>query len=264
MSGERRTSDPKGDSVRSLRRGLAILRYVNSVRSTNPAEIASVLDIPRSTVYRLLQTLEEDGYVRYSSSDNRVRVARLAASLGDSYVATTDVCHVAGPIFGEYGPKLVWPLDLSVYEDAAMVVEETTHPRSPLSVDRGMIGSRLPVLRTSAGRVYLAHCSERERSIIVEQIRRLGDPKDASYLTDRYLNPMLAEAARRGYAVRAESSLHPKTASVAVPVVVDRSVRATVSMIWIRSAMDLETSIATYVPALQEIAATIAEAAARS
>jgi len=189
-------------------------------------------------------------------------VARLAVALGDSYVATTHVCHVAGPIFGEYGPKLVWPMDLSVYENAMMVVEETTHTRSPLSIDGGMVGYRFPVLRSSAGRAYLGHCSEQERAIIIEHVRRLNDPEDAPYLEERFLKPMLAEVAQQGYAVRMEANLRPKTSSLAVPVIVDRSVQATVTMIWIRTAMDLETSVAKFLPALQEVAATIAEAAA--
>jgi hypothetical protein len=40
----------------------------------------------------------------------QVRVTRLAASLGDGYAAHSRVCQAAGPVFGTFGPKLVWPL----------------------------------------------------------------------------------------------------------------------------------------------------------
>jgi IclR family mhp operon transcriptional activator len=61
----------KQHSVRALVRGLKILRYLNSRGSARPAEVASALDIPRPTVYRLLQTMEEAGYVLFSASDSR-------------------------------------------------------------------------------------------------------------------------------------------------------------------------------------------------
>ena len=110
------------DSVRALERGLAILRFINTAGDAKAGEIATGLGIPRPTVYRLLNTLEELGYVVYSPTSAQVRVSSLAASLGDGFAGTSVVCQAAGPVFGEYAPRLVWPLDLSVYENATIVV----------------------------------------------------------------------------------------------------------------------------------------------
>jgi IclR family mhp operon transcriptional activator len=148
-------------SVRALTHGLEILRHVNRVGACRAGEIAKATGIPRPTVYRLLETLEQQGYVVFSPTSNRVRVTRLAASLGDGFAANSELCQVAGPIFAEYAPKIIWPIDLSTYDNAAMVIQETTHNRSPLSIDRGMTGFRLPMMRTSAGRCYLGLCPPR-------------------------------------------------------------------------------------------------------
>ncbi len=245
------------DAVRALTRGLSILRHVNAVGETRPGEIARALGIPRPTVYRLLQTLEEQGYVVMSPTSNRVRVARLAASLGDGYAVTSRICQIAGPLFGEYAPCIVWPLDISVYENAAMVIQETTHGRSPLSIDRGMIGYRLPMLRTSAGRCYLGHCDARERQLILDHIRRLGDPEDLPFLGDRYLDRLLGDVAARGLAFRDAGEFRPQTASIAVPVMVSGAVAASLSVIWIRSAMTLEQALATLEAPLRAITARL-------
>lgn len=250
----------KGDGVRALRRGLAVLRYINAMGGTGVSAIARALDIPRPTVYRLLQTLEEEGYVVFSSSSAQVRVTRRAASLGDGYLAHSRVCEAAGPVFGEYGPRLVWPLDLTVYENAAMVIQETTHTRSPLSIDRGMIGFRLPMLRTSAGRAYLAFCREEERAMILDHLRRLDDPEDAPFLDAGWLARMLEDTLRRGIAVRDGGEFRPKTSSIAVPVVIEARVCAVVSMIWIRSALSLEEAVAAHGAMLHRIAQAIARA----
>ena len=88
------------DNVRALSRGLSIMRLLNRVGAARVGEIALELGLPRTTVYRLLNTLEEDGYVLYSGSDSRVRLSPLAATLGDSSSTRSQLCQVARPKFG--------------------------------------------------------------------------------------------------------------------------------------------------------------------
>lgn len=252
--------DRRPEAVRALTRGLAILRHINAMGEARPGEIARALGIPRPSVYRLLQTLEEAGYVAFSGSANLVRVTRLAASLGDGSALASALCQIAAPLFAEYGARLVWPLDLTIYHDAAMVIQETTHGRSPLSIDRAMIGYRLPVLRTSAGRAYLAYCSDEERALILAHLRRLGDPADEPFLEPAWLARMIDDTRLRGLALRDAGEFRPQTASMAMPVLARGGVQGCVSMIWIRTAMTSRKAIETCAVPLAEIAAKIAAA----
>ncbi len=244
--------------VRALTRGLAILRHVNSAGECRPGEIATALGIPRPTVYRLLATLEEEGYVVFSASANRVRVTRLAASLGDGSALASRLCQVAGQVLGFHAPRILWPLNFSLYQNAAMVVQETTHGRSPLSVDRGMVGYRMPMLRTSAGRAYLGHCSPAEQAIILDHIRRLADPDDLPFLEPGRLAAMLAEVAACGMATRFQGEFRAQTSSLAVPVIVGGRVEACVSIILIRSAVSQAEAVESFAGPLREIAGAIA------
>jgi len=258
------THDPadtaSGSSVRALARGLAILRQVNKVGEARPGEIAKALNIPRPTVYRLLETLEELGYVALSATSNYVRVTRFAAALGDGYALTSEISQAAGPIFASYSKQLVWPLDLTIYHNAAMVIQETTHGRSPLSIDRGMTGYRLPVLRTSAGRAYISFCPEQERSLIIEHIRRIGQSDDLPFLEARWLSHLIEETRSRGIAVRDSGEFRQETASIAVPIMADGIVLGCVSLIWIRSAMSTRRALDDFGEPLLEIAGKIAKA----
>jgi len=247
-----------GGSVRALARGLAILRYVNRMGETRPGEIAKALNLPRPTVYRLLETLEELGYVAFSATSNYVRVTRFAAALGDGYALTSELSQAAGPLFAEYGQRLVWPLDLTIYNNAAMVIQETTHGRSPLSIDRGMTGYKLPVLRTSAGRAYLSFCSDEERGLILEHLRRLNDPEDVPFLEQRWLEPLFEQTRARGIAIRDSGEFRAQTASLAVPIRSGGNVLGCVSIIWIRSAMSTGKALETFAGALPELADKIA------
>lgn len=254
---------PRGESVRALERGLDILRAVNASGGIRAGALAAQIGIPRPTVYRLLETLEELGYVERAASNDLFRVTRRALSLGDGYDASILVAQGAGPILLELGKRFVWPFDLSVYEGAAMVIQETTHALSPLSIDRGMIGRRLPMLRTSAGRAYLAFCGDQERSVILRHLVRLDEPEDRPFLEPRTLDRMIAETRTRGHATRDGGEFNAKTASLAAPILRDDNVLGCISVIWIRTAMSVDEARAQFVDPLRAAAKAILERSAR-
>jgi IclR family transcriptional regulator, mhp operon transcriptional activator len=254
-------SDKRPDGVRSIQRGLDVLREVNRSGGIRASELAQRLDLARPTVYRLLETLEELGYVARSASDDRFRVTRKASSLGDGYDRGIVISEAAAPAIRELSQRLVWPIDLSTYEDAAMVVQETTHAQSPLSIDRGMIGSRLPMLRTSAGRAYLAFCPGAEREIILKQIARANDPDDRPFLSAQYLERMLNETRTRGFASRTDGEYKSRTSSIAVAIMRDDHVVGCISIIWIRSALDAAEAVAQFAKPMMETAALLGRAA---
>ena len=229
----------KQESVRALVRGLDILRYLNSRGSARPAEVAAALDIPRPPVYRLLQTMEEAGYVLFSASDSRARVSPLASGLGDNSSARSLLCRTAAPKLIRFTDEHSWPLDLSVYADLRMVVEETTHWRSPVSIDHNMAGASLPMLRTSAGRAYLAFCDPKEREIILDLLRAENHPKDRPFLETVWAQTRLQQFHDQGHATRGPQTLRAETSSLAVPVMFQGQIAGCLSLIWISSAISM-------------------------
>jgi IclR family mhp operon transcriptional activator len=247
----------QSEGVRAFKRGLDVLHEVNRSGGIRAGDVARQLDLPRPTVYRLLETLEELGYVARSASDDRFRVTRRALSLGDGYDPGVVISQVAAPYIAELSRTLIWPVDLSTYDNAAMVIQETTHSRSPLSIDRGMIGKRLPLLRTSAGRAYLAASAPRERDMIINHLRRIDEADDRRFLESDRLARMIEETAQRGYAIRNEGEYNPKTSSIAVAVVRNEIVFGCISIIWIRSALSIDEAVAGFAAPLREAAAAI-------
>lgn len=247
------------ENVRALVRGLKVLRFLNSAGAARASEISTALDIPRPTVYRLLRTLEEEGYVLFSSTDTRARVSALAAALGDNSAARSRLCYVAGPFLSGFTDEHSWPIDLSVYEDSHMVIQETTHARSPLSVDNNMVGFALPMLRSSAGRAYLAACDARECEIILDLLRDQNLTEDRPFLFKRWLDENLALYAKQGFATRSPRTFRPKTSSLAVPIFQKGRVVGCLSIIWIARAVTMVDAAALYLNPLKQLAADIGE-----
>ena len=245
------------DNVRSLTRGLKILRFVNAEGAARPAEISLALGIPRPTIYRLLRTLEEAGYIFFSASDSRARVSPRASGLGDNSAARSRLCRVAAPLILEFTDEHAWPLDISVFHDLRMIIEETTHWRSPFSVDANMAGSHLPMLRSSAGRAYLSFCDDKERQIILDLLENEADPLDQPFLQTNWVNENLKTYRKQGYATRGPKAFRPKTSSLAVPVMLENRVVGCLSIIWITSAFSMTEATSRYATKLIELSQRI-------
>ena len=249
----------KPENVRSLARGLQILRYLNISGGARVLEIAKALVLPRPTVYRLLHTLEEEGYVLFSATDARARVTPLTATLGENALGRSQLCQVAGPIMTEFTKCHSWPVDLSIYNDLHMIVQETTHGRSPLSIDTGMAGFLLPMLRSSAGRAYLAYCSDNQKNIILDLLSREGHPKDKYFLLPRWRRETLTVYTSQGFATRGPNTFRPKTSSIAVPICTcDNTILGCLSIIWITKAMTMDEAAQQYSKLLTQAASEIA------
>jgi IclR family mhp operon transcriptional activator len=241
-------------NVRSLERGLALLEVVNDSGGVRPSDAARILRLPRPTAHRLLETLEELGYVRRSPTDNRFCVTIKAQRLSGGYDTDVQLSEVAGPVLSQLLKDLVWPINITTHNAGMMVVRETTHPRSPLSVDRDMVGREVPMLRTASGRVYLAFCTAAERREILRLLRVRGDAADEPYLIPGAVEEMLLRCRKKNYGAWLNEEFVGKTSSVALPIMVNGYARASIAVAWLTTAIPVAKAVQQFVPPLAEVA----------
>lgn len=242
-----------------------MLAGISGTSGIRAAELARQIGLPRPTVHRLLETLEEEGFVTRSASDNRFRVTLRASSLGAGYSGSAALSQVAGPVLTALGRKLVWPVDLVTCHAGMMVVQETTHARSPLSLDYGMIGMQLPMLRTASGRAYLAYCSREERMALLSYLRHIDDPADRPFLENQALSILIGTVLADGYATRSNIGLPipgtsaTKTYSIGVPILSGLVLHGCLAVIWRAEAVGFSEAIAGFLPAMREAASLIGQ-----
>lgn len=249
-------------NVRSLERGLKILEALNRCHGAKAQQIARMVDLPRPTAHRLLETLEALGYITRSKADECWHLAPKIKSLSAGFHDDVWVTRAAAPVVHELGHELLWPVDLVTLENDAMIVRETTHAESPFSIDRGMAGAHLPILLTSGGRAYLAFCPPQERGAILERLRR-SEHEDAAFARDeKFIGRLLADTTRAGFGSRTEG-INPRTASLSMPIRGNGRVLACLTVIWIASAMGFAEAVERIVPPLKRATSRI-EAQIRS
>lgn len=248
--------------VRGLTRGLAVLRALNESNYATALQLSRATGLPRPTVYRLLETLIGAGYVAHGPRPDNYRLTIAVRALSDGFDDEAWVTDIASPILAELGQAIVWPTDIATFDRDAMVVRETTHARSPLSINREKAGFRPPVLLTALGLAYLAAITDAERETILNTLAASDRPDAALARNRRAVASLLAEVRRRGYGFR-EGGISPKTGSIAVPVMWRGRPLACINIHYILSAISMEQVVERYLPPMRAAAAKIEKALAQ-
>ncbi len=238
-------------SVRALERGLDLLLELNIRGRAKPAELAAATGIDRTTVYRMLETLAEKGLVARSPSEDKYYLLRDVRRLSEGFVETDEVLHIAARELGRMLPQVLWPSDFATFDSGTMVIQETTHRFSTLSVHRAMVGRRRPLFTSAMGRAYLAGATAQERELIFD-ITEAALKRQVP----RNLDALLEDFARRGYAWSiAGSEAH--ISAIAVPVRAKGRILGSVNIVFFRRAATPEQIAAKHLPVLLECAEAI-------
>lgn len=155
---------------------LRILTHLARQRGPVAARtLSSVLGIPRSTVYHLLATLEQHGFVVHLESDRRWGLGTAAFELGGGYARQAPLARLGRPLIAALADHTGENAHLAVMSgaDVLYIVEERAPRRPALVTD---VGVRLPAHLTATGRAMLA-------ALPREQVRALYP--DAAAFADR-------------------------------------------------------------------------------
>jgi IclR family transcriptional regulator, mhp operon transcriptional activator len=243
--------------IRALIRGLEALSVLNRREGATVSEVTSEIKLPRTTTYRILETLCQAGYVYRDSTDDRYRLTVMVRSLADGFDDEAWVTQIARPCINELCKEIVWPISLSSPSGTSMLVRDTTDHVSPLAVERLSAGFRIPLLTTATGRAYLAFCSPEQRDTLLEILSRSSREEDRLAKSRAEVDRILDEAREQGYAMASRTRRVSEQVALAVPVLVEDRVIATVAVRYAASAVPARTAVERFVPKLRDTAQKI-------
>jgi IclR family mhp operon transcriptional activator len=248
----------RSDSIRPIRallRGLQSLRCLNSHNGVTVTEIAEETGLPRTTAYRILETLCVGGYAVRDPSDDRYRPTIMVRALSDGFEDEPWIREIAKPLIESLCQEIVWPVAIATLSGTSMLVRETTDKNSPLALERYSAGERVPILSTAGGRVYLAFCPDEQRETLLKILSHSDSPDDTFARETSLVERILVETKQKGFAFHTRES-HRET-TVSVPVLADGRLLASITMRFMTSALTPQQVVEDYVPKLQATAAEI-------
>ncbi len=167
---------PQRPQVPAADQTLRLLAHLARQRGPVAASaVATALGIPRSSVYHLLATLEEHGFVVHLPAARRWALGVAAFELAGGYARQAPLARLGAPLIAALADRTGESAHLAVMSgsDVLYLVEERA-PRRPALVTG--VGVRLPAHLTASGRAMLA-------ALPREQVRALYP--DASAFADR-------------------------------------------------------------------------------
>lgn len=146
-------------TVPALERGLRLLgEFGRGSRTLGAPELARRLDLPRSTVFRMLSTLESLGFIERTDNGNDYRLGLAVLRLGFEYLSSLELTELGQPVIARLCDAIRYPCNLVVRDSRHIVYVAKVTPPTPLS-SSVRVGTRLPAHATVLGRILLEDLS---------------------------------------------------------------------------------------------------------
>jgi IclR family transcriptional regulator, mhp operon transcriptional activator len=244
----------RGGSIRSVVRSLQVLRLVNEQQGLTLKDICVLSNLPKPTVYRILQTLRREGYVEPDGIRGVHHVARKALELSAGYTERTLIVKVAAPIALATTRKAIkWPLAIGTLDRGTIIVRYSSMPYSPLGVANTTLGHRHDLLESAMGHAYLIACDPTERHNLA-QLLKSDAPRGGGADIQSKLDAVIANS-RLGYGLRLAQK-KGESATLAIAIHHDQDVLAVLSMTTFGTVMNA-SFITRMLPTLRATAAKI-------
>ena len=184
---------PSYRPVTATLRGLEVLAATSRLGSrASLAEIHRLTGFDKSTILRMLETLEHAGFVVRDDDRRSWQVTGKTLQLSAGYDRHRAVGTIVAPALAAFRTTVGWPSDVALFDHDSMLVVETSREPGPMFLNRRP-GYRAPVLGTSLGLSYMAHCGTAQREAF---LARMAD--DPAPWNDLARNPAEAERAFAG------------------------------------------------------------------
>lgn len=191
--------------VQSIDRAVAILEcFTENKRELKLSDIAQTLDLKKSTVHGLLNTMKYHGFIEQDEITQKYRLGTRFIVYGDLVVNSLDVINISYPIIERVCEKIEETVHIAMLDKSDVIfIEKKECNRSVKTSTK--IGARIPAYSTADGKIILCYL---EKDKLKELLPRNLKKLTPNTITDRnQLMEMLLETKNNGYAVDYEETI---------------------------------------------------------
>ena len=186
-------------TVQSVERAFSILNTLgNFPQGAGAAELAEAVDLPRPTVIRLLNTMQDVGVVERPSATNKYQLGEGILALAAQVPFSRQVGMVARPFLQQLAQQVGETVYLSILDGhQTYYIEQINgnHHIQPIE----WVGARVPLHVVADGKLFLAHWPTVDVARYGERPLATFTPKTIDNLES--LKENLAMVRERGYAI---------------------------------------------------------------
>ena len=185
--------------IQSIQRAMQIINQFDETHlEFSLAELSAALRLNKSTVYGIVRTLEQEGYLVQNSSTKYYHLGTKFISRSLCAVSSLQIISLAAPFLQELNRKYQFATNLFLHENGSLLCVYALGSNSLLSL-KTEVGSTVPLFASASGKALTAALPLEE----LETCMRCTSitPFTPKTVTDpNKLRAQLADVARLGYA----------------------------------------------------------------
>jgi DNA-binding IclR family transcriptional regulator len=226
-------------NVPAVERAIRILNaFKDSQLEFGVSELSHTLEINKSTVYGIVQTLSEHRLLEQDPTTRKYRLGPGLIELGGLVRTRRDVRQIARPLLLQLMERTQETALLGVFEEEGITIIDVVEPAREFNI-AVVNGQRLPFSAGSFGRAFLAWMDKEDidRMIGSQGLRRYTKTsitRPASYKAD------LKRVKRQGYAVDDSEEYLEGIWAVSAPVFDAEGILAAVTVVGFAGRMSSE------------------------
>ena len=185
--------------VNTVLKAIQILESLADVPNQGVSDIARILDLPKSSVHGILETLASEALVERNGDTGKYHLGVKLVELGNRAQLDLDICRIAAPFLQGLNIEFDETVHLTVLDRDEVLYVDCVESRRRLRT-YSVIGVRAPLYCTSVGKAILAFQSDGEIRRIVRE-KGLKQVTANTIVTEERLFQEVARIRNEGYAV---------------------------------------------------------------
>jgi len=165
-------------SVRAVNRALELLKcFLNKSKEMSLIELAECTNLPKTTVLRLMTSLEEEGFIEKDSIVHKYRLGIVLFQLGTIVANDLELKKISLPIMEDLALQTKETININIIQNDKRVCIEKVEGSYDLR-QFVEIGKEFTLLKGASGKILFAYLPKEKQLELLEQEKEITDKEE--------------------------------------------------------------------------------------
>jgi len=151
--------EKKYDSIIMIERALNVIKMLSDAEgSAGVSEIADNLDLPKATVYRILNTLNKSGFAVKDPENDKYDLSIAFIEIGEKLKYRMDIEKISSGVMEELSKKIGETVNLGIFYEDEVLTVHSVQGESSILVSK--LKATAPLYCSSSGKLYLSEMAD--------------------------------------------------------------------------------------------------------
>ena len=167
----------------------SLIEMLSTKKSWELSDLCRAVGMPKTTVHRMLLTLEDNGYVVQEKLRGEYALSFKLFSIGSRVVNHSNLVDIARPFCKELLEAVDETVNLCVVSGTEMLVIDKQVTSQMLRQD-SIIGSSFPLFQSASGKVFLAFAEKDEADKVLALLRAQSRSQKPEVVSPEFLEEL--------------------------------------------------------------------------